>query len=255
MVMNYRIAWRKVRLNRVARVLYLVLYAGLSIVWVLSYIVPASAVVAIDGNLIKLSSIRGHLMIDNTPEIQILQRLAALHTKEMEQLNSLYWNDFEPRWQAVHFDGAVSGPSPTGLRDEQHGVLLEEAAISARQRYLRSAPIPIGALRSRNMPYWGLVLGIAFPLLVAFAFRKVRGRMAAVYVPPLCKVCGYDLRATPERCPECGAPAERPDGGSAPAKTLTSRQQEVFPCTPLDNANWSLLIPEKGESNGTGVAD
>jgi len=51
-------------------------------------------------------------------------------------------------------------------------------------------------------PHWAfaIVLAIA-PLAWLIALRKrlqIRRRGE-------CRVCGYDLRATPERCPECGA--------------------------------------------------
>jgi hypothetical protein len=43
----------------------------------------------------------------------------------------------------------------------------------------------------------------ALPALL-WLWRRYRRRPA----PGICGVCGYDLRATPERCPECGATEE-----------------------------------------------
>ena len=57
------------------------------------------------------------------------------------------------------------------------------------------------------MPHWALVAAAAvLPLLaVGRVLRRVHRR------PGLCRSCGYDLRATPGRCPECGtAPAGKP---------------------------------------------
>jgi hypothetical protein len=53
-------------------------------------------------------------------------------------------------------------------------------------------------------PHW-LVAGVfAMPPAVAFARRRRRTRQAARRHHGLCPNCGYDLRATPTRCPECG---------------------------------------------------
>jgi hypothetical protein len=54
---------------------------------------------------------------------------------------------------------------------------------------------------SLTVPYWLLVL-IAVPLPAAWRVRRarVRRRLSSGQ----CLHCGYDLRATPERCPECG---------------------------------------------------
>jgi hypothetical protein len=60
-------------------------------------------------------------------------------------------------------------------------------------------------------PYWFLLL--LFSILPALALRRAiwtfRRRK-----PDLCAKCGYDLRASPERCPECGMLRQVPDSNS-----------------------------------------
>jgi hypothetical protein len=51
------------------------------------------------------------------------------------------------------------------------------------------------------LPHWFLALLFAvLPAVRLRAFLRARRR----YAGGLCPACGYDLRATPERCPECG---------------------------------------------------
>jgi hypothetical protein len=56
-------------------------------------------------------------------------------------------------------------------------------------------------ITQRVAPHWFLTLLAALPATLVTAVRsRHRRRMRT----GLCPTCGYDLRATPGRCPECG---------------------------------------------------
>jgi hypothetical protein len=87
--------------------------------------------------------------------------------------------------------------------------IATSTAISAKLGYYERAPSPSGAeqfhrldeqsTRTKLLNISGL---FALSLGCLAASRAVRPRRR---LSGYCSVCGYDLRATPDRCPECGA--------------------------------------------------
>ncbi len=62
-----------------------------------------------------------------------------------------------------------------------------------------------------NIPCWFLaILTAALPTRALFRLARRHRR------PGFCRTCGYDLRATPNRCPECGAMPNEPIPQSSP---------------------------------------
>ena len=45
------------------------------------------------------------------------------------------------------------------------------------------------------------------PMLLVTLFVWLIRRLSRSHPPGYCRKCGYDLRASPDRCPECGTPA------------------------------------------------
>ena len=63
---------------------------------------------------------------------------------------------------------------------------------------------PMVTYHTTHLPYWSLLVLSAIPPVAMF--RRWRRRRRRVR-QGLCLICGYDLRSTPDRCPECGTAA------------------------------------------------
>jgi hypothetical protein len=70
--------------------------------------------------------------------------------------------------------------------------------------YLGKFPV-LAESQVLSIPHWCLAALTAIPPALWLVRRRTRRRRAALRSLNCCTVCGYDLRATPDRCPECGA--------------------------------------------------
>ncbi|MDB5304909.1 MAG: hypothetical protein JWM97_2458 [Phycisphaerales bacterium] len=93
-----------------------------------------------------------------------------------------------------HYGAQVSGWNAMGLhwRDERMTLL-----------HPGDRKVVMVLSRSTIFSVWlGLPLLVSLALPTCWVARK--WKVSRKKQPGACRVCGYDLRATPERCPECG---------------------------------------------------
>jgi hypothetical protein len=108
------------------------------------------------------------------------------------------------------FDGSY-WPQISGEHFSLNGQPFSSVTSDARWLSIQHLPINLAANSPMNEditsvfgPIWFLVL-LAAILPAVWLVLAVRRRSRGT--PGFCRKCGYDLRASPERCPECGTPA------------------------------------------------
>lgn len=102
----------------------------------------------------------------------------------------------------------VAGPGPTSLPSAMIGALAQPSIpLTTKSQFLFYSTSQFGPsdiTRVAILPYWALLAAISIPallpalMILQFLRRRQRIREGC------CLNCGYDLRATPDCCPECG---------------------------------------------------
>ena len=84
-----------------------------------------------------------------------------------------------------------------------------------QRRPMRFADGELQISQSIFSPLWFLAVLITIPIGIVFVARRRESRNRHLNNEPRCRNCDYDLRATPDRCPECGEVPKKPDRVSA----------------------------------------
>jgi hypothetical protein len=185
----------------------LALFLATTVVWDLSYGTDFSLPYA---GVYRLRSFQGRLIVDNQPlrssEVtsgqDVSEEIARVRNELAGCLKAkLEMFEIEGQRRLTNHESAAL----QALEQREHELHVSVDALRDRMLHRRG---PVSPLMSHSLAY-RYVLAATAPLplawLVSLYVRAWKRRNAMR--SGLCRSCGYDLRASPNRCPECGTTA------------------------------------------------
>jgi hypothetical protein len=178
----------------------LVLLVLACVLCIRTYNTARGVVFSVRGQLWKVECFHARVELNNEPQRKLAQEARNdFEMKSRDESNLVKEATDESR--KTKRPGATGAATRESARLTRLHAAWSEAKVAkaAAARTMAAAPYVPAFSRSCSFAVPILVLAI----LPAFAARRLRRRYRRG--PGMCTACGYDLRATPDRCPECGA--------------------------------------------------
>jgi hypothetical protein len=143
----------------------------------------------------ELAADAGRLWVDNSPQLVFERRIIASKEIQVATRSRAYQETLlDPPTGEIPVDPKITNARDGVLASRAYSASLLELArlkkthATPSQAHSISAVVPL--LMTLTLPVWWMMRRVG---------TSRRSRQG------LCRQCGYDLRASPSRCPECGA--------------------------------------------------
>jgi hypothetical protein len=178
------------RLFTLAAALSLLLCVATVVLWVRSYHSAIAIPFRYHNQRWEISSLHGRLVVENIPQ----QMFEMVRLRDGRANLSRLQRAYQGTFISAKFDFGTAV-------DAEHAVDIRDALRLENRRMDQLLAIPPTSPASHSVSFVILLIAMmVLPLCRAVMPRKRKPVIGQ------CTKCGYDLRASKDRCPECGTP-------------------------------------------------